>query len=464
MLRKICFSLFIALSAMAAKGQVVINSITPDPVCAGAQIVISGSGLANTNSVVVGNAPADILSTSPTMVTAVVSKTVSGKSGVSVSDGFTAATDSVEVTGQDSAVFSYFGNLFCQGDTSPVPAYLPNPGGSFFSTLGLITINSTSGAIDLNQSPPGGPYTVGYTTGGTCPDTAYQTISIHQTPQPKLSYNSPLCEGEDLEMMVGSVPVAAGYITFYWYINDSLIGQGSDPVFNKFHWGLNDLSFSHGDEAKVIAEFDQTGCNNADSIILSVFPVPTLDLADPNQFINVGDPIEVSFSSNADSTQVLFELTGTGPFTPSDLIGSSTLVGIGDTGYIHPNLIILNDQSLIVLSIQVQPITAQGCVGEVDTAYITINPAGSKLFVPQFISPNGDGQNDTWLIQWNDDINPNDFEASIMDRTGKLLRTISPLHSAYDAGDLADGTYRYFIRNLNTSEIEDKGRLIVKRK
>lgn len=73
--------------------------------------------------------------------------------------------------------FVYNKTGYCQLGTDPLPTIYGDPGGAFTSTM-QVSINASSGLIDVSASTPGGPYTVTYTTGGPCPEMATFNVSI----------------------------------------------------------------------------------------------------------------------------------------------------------------------------------------------------------------------------------------------------------------------------------------------
>jgi gliding motility-associated-like protein len=94
----------------------------------------------------------------------------------------------VTITSIDDASFSYASANYCASDVDPTATITGASGGIFSSTTGL-TINSTSGLIDLSASTPGA-YNVTYTTSGTCSNSATQSITITADDDASFSYSS----------------------------------------------------------------------------------------------------------------------------------------------------------------------------------------------------------------------------------------------------------------------------------
>lgn len=76
--------------------------------------------------------------------------------------------------------FGYGSTLFCVGDTDPLPLFGigTTTGGTFSATPAGLSINPTSGIIDIASSATGILYTVKYLTLGPCPDSITTTVQI----------------------------------------------------------------------------------------------------------------------------------------------------------------------------------------------------------------------------------------------------------------------------------------------
>ena len=85
-----------------------------------------------------------------------------------------------------------------------------------------------------------------------------------------------------------------------------------------------------------------------------------------------------------------------------------------------------------------------GCTNS-DTVYVEIIPS---LIIPDGISPNGDGKNETWILVFKDDFP--DMEVSVYNRWGELLfydnsGYSKPWDGKFKGEDLPVGTYYYVI-------------------
>ena len=85
------------------------------------------------------------------------------------------ATQNVSITDGDVATFSYSSPFATTGEVDLSPT-VTGQSGSFSSTSGL-SINSSTGVIDVSASTPGS-YTVTYTTNGSCPKAYVDNVTI----------------------------------------------------------------------------------------------------------------------------------------------------------------------------------------------------------------------------------------------------------------------------------------------
>ncbi len=96
------------------------------------------------------------------------------------------ASVSIQITASGSADFNYANASFCNTANDPSPNILGIGGGTFSSSAGL-SINSSSGQIDLSASTPG-TYTVNYNVGGSCPASDTSSLTILQSDAATISY------------------------------------------------------------------------------------------------------------------------------------------------------------------------------------------------------------------------------------------------------------------------------------
>ena len=134
------------------------------------------------------------------------------------------STASVTISAPASAAFSYGSASLCASGTATPVLAMGASAGSFTSTTGL-TLNATTGAIDLVASTPG-TYTITNTVGstGACGGTsATATVTINALPpRPTVSaqYNGPTTT------LASSAPIGN-----QWYLNGTAIAGATGPTY-----------------------------------------------------------------------------------------------------------------------------------------------------------------------------------------------------------------------------------------
>ncbi|MDB5269533.1 MAG: hypothetical protein JWP58_2573 [Hymenobacter sp.] len=98
------------------------------------------------------------------------------------------ATTTVTITPATTATFAYTTGTFCASGTNPTPTVTGTAGGTFSSTTGL-SINATTGAINLSASTLG-TYTVTYAVAGACGSSATASVTITAAPVATFSYGT----------------------------------------------------------------------------------------------------------------------------------------------------------------------------------------------------------------------------------------------------------------------------------
>ncbi len=101
---------------------------------------------------------------------------------------------SVSITSLDDASFNYSATAYCANDSDPIPTITGVAGGAFTSIAGL-SINTSTGAIDVSASTPG-TYTVTYTTIGACSNNSTATVTVNALDDASFSYSAAYCADE----------------------------------------------------------------------------------------------------------------------------------------------------------------------------------------------------------------------------------------------------------------------------
>jgi gliding motility-associated-like protein len=96
------------------------------------------------------------------------------------------------ITPLQNAAFTFGSATYCQTGTNPTPVITGVAGGTFSSSPAGLSINSSTGAINLAASSLN-TYTITYTTPGPCPNSSAVSITITLAPSATFSYSGPYC-------------------------------------------------------------------------------------------------------------------------------------------------------------------------------------------------------------------------------------------------------------------------------
>ncbi len=159
-----------------ANNNYCINDADPTPNITG----LAGGTFSSTAGLAINASTGQIDVSSSTIGTYTVTYTTNG----TCPNG---GTQVVSVNGLDNASFSYTANSYCQAGSDPSPTITGLAGGTFSSAAGL-SINANTGQIDVSGSTPG-TYVVTYTTNGTCPNSATNSVTILTPSNANFNYN-----------------------------------------------------------------------------------------------------------------------------------------------------------------------------------------------------------------------------------------------------------------------------------
>lgn len=156
---------------------------TPNPICVGSSATLNITGTLNDATqwaIYTGSCGGILLGTTTTSSFVVTPGTtttyyVRGEGGC-VTPG-SCGDRTVNVTALDNASFSYGASSYCFNGTDPTPTITGLAGGTFTSSAGGLSINASTGTIDLSASTPA-TYTVTYTTVGSCPNSSNVSVTV----------------------------------------------------------------------------------------------------------------------------------------------------------------------------------------------------------------------------------------------------------------------------------------------
>jgi gliding motility-associated-like protein len=170
------------------------------------------------------------------------------------------------------------------------------------------------------------------------------------------------------------------------------------------------------------------GCSHTDTIIVTT----------QNQvYVSAGPDIELL----SNQTEVI---GGTPTSNANTTLVWSPTTYLDDTLATNPNVIKPNEDTWYVVTV-----TDTNSCSNFDSVYVEVIPS---LIIPDGISPNGDGKNDTWQLQFKDDFP--DMEVSVYNRWGELLfydnnSYPKAWNGKFNGEELPVGSY-YYVIDLHT--------------
>jgi len=380
--------------------------------------------------------------------------------------------------GGTPTTISYPENAYCEDEPNPSPTITGNTGGVFSSTAGL-SINGSTGVIDLLASSPG-TFVVTYTPpAGACQTPSTFTLTINGLPPVNAGADVIVCEGESATL------TGSGASTYTW--NNGI---------------QNGVTFtpSAGSTIYTVTGTSSAGCVNTDQVTVTTTLVPNVSFT-PN-VTNGCAPLTVTFTNEStnsngcvwnfgdgstangcgpitntyddegcyDVTLTVTSANGcTSTFTAPDLI----CVEAAPEAYFIPsssivtefeNLIEFTNESLGAVSYlwnfgdntetstevnpsHVYPMSQQGDswtvmlvayspLGCTDTALATIYFQEELIFyVPNTFTPDFDDYNQTFQPIFTSGFDPYDFQMWIFNRWGEIV------FESRDASKGWDGSY-----------------------
>lgn len=189
------------------------------------------------------------------------------------------STETLTIDALDDATFDYGATTVCMNGSDPIPTVSGMSGGVFSSSAGL-SLNGTSGEIDLSASTPG-LYDITYTTNGACP-----TFSMDQ-------------------VMLTLVDVATSLSTETITANTSAVGA-------TFQWlncpsmspisGATSSSFTASANGSYAVVVTENGCADT-SACVAVTTVGLIDNSFPSNFSVYPNPTEGKITLEFESAQ-----------------------------------------------------------------------------------------------------------------------------------------------------------------
>lgn len=359
---------------------------------------------------------------------------------------------SITVNSRDVVSVRYPGDEFCTGAGVVAPLGMADSLGGFIEATGFLAFDNPAwGGIDLDSSRAGA-YLVRYTSGGACPEDTVLSFTIYQSPDALLMTNpeeTTICQGESMDFL----GFGGDQFEFAW--NDSTV-RGFQ-YNNLFQPGF---PFSDGDRFTLTVRNDLGGCTDRDSLTLSVRPTPSITYLAYDSIITDGEVFEVQFQADLDSVTVDWWVVANGRVQAASDSGSTPVLRAGSRWKEELQLSIERGNKVGELTCFIRP-RSGACLGETDSLQVLILP-GAEIFIPEVMTPNGDGINDVWELRHKPTVKEYEWVISVFNRSGGKVWTQEGLAPLWDGGTNPDGVYWWVVENTRTGE-KLTGGLTIKR-
>lgn len=332
--------------------------------------------------------------------------TVIGYSGTC----FSSATVNVTI---GSPTLTITGNTtMCKGDSTTLTINGANSY-SWAAASGLTTSTGQAVTVKPNSTTT---YTVIGTSAGGCTAIKTVTVTVSNTPLANAGNDTTICEGSAVTLK------AAGGSSYLWSNGSSLATVTVTPP-----------------TTSIYAVIVSNGvCKNTDNVTITVLPKP---------IANAGNSASITSGSSAS----LLAKGGAGyQWTPT--IGLSCIY--------CPNPVASPEKTTVYYVIVTDE---NGCT---DTDSLTVEIICNNFFIPNAFSPNGDGENDIFMIYDNCIA---EFTLSIYNRWGeKVFVSNSPEHGwdgSFRGKDEDSGVFYYQLigKMYNGNEITKEGNITLLR-
>ncbi|NMM49275.1 FG-GAP-like repeat-containing protein [Marinigracilibium pacificum] len=328
---------------------------------------------------------------------------------------------SVSVSAAPQAGFAISGNL-CRGSQLSVDNTSTVDGSQSVSYLWNFGDGNSSTQFEPTKSyNTAGTYNVSLTVsyGPACQDVTTQSIVVEDAPV------------ANIEIISGSMPFCEG---------DSILLQTVD-TYSSYDWSNGTTGrqayYTSGTQATVSVS-SGAGCPGSGSLTLNTLSKPVIDIFADQTEISRGDTIEISASGGL-----------TYYWQPEEFVDYPDI----SSPFVFPT------------ETTTFTVTATGSNGCVSQAEITISVDGEFEFRSnKIISPNGDGINDTWVIQSIDQFAG--CGVKIFDELGRMLYEANPYNNDWDGtynGDYLNKGAYYYVIECEDDNIGGSGSIVIVR-
>lgn len=268
-----------------------------------------------------------------------------------------------------------------------------------------------------------------------CSDTVVKTVNVYENPVSDFSWTAD-CNGSQVTVNFTDESTSSSSTLNSWFYDFG--GQGTQATQNptELFNGIGNFTIT-----QIVSTNE--GCSDTSSQVLTIDPKPEAGfLINTSNGLNIG--AEFTFVDTSNFSSSYFWDLGNGETASTQ--NASTI-------YFE------NGQYIVTQYVY----NAAGCVDSL-SRIIIINTVTTEidLLIPNAISPNGDGRNDVWKLQFLDFINE-EAEVTIFNRWGQqVYQSVGydvPFDGRYQGELLPEATYYYVIK-ISDDEIY-KGSLLI---
>ena len=428
------------------------------------------------------------------------------------------AATAIQVTVKEvpNAPTTFNDSPVCEGEAVFVQASAIQ-GGSYFWT-GPNGFSSTMANFSLPNATlaQAGTYSVVVTVNGCASTSASTTVTVSARPTlGAVSSNSPLCEGDTLNLTTANPSTSLSYA---WTGPNGFSATGSSASVN----GVSEID--NQGFYNLVATDGTTGCSSAPlSTLVMITTLPDAGMASSNSPICVGDDLSLMVNSVFGATYAWEGPDGFTATTSTPSITSATLdaegsysvtVTVGncfsvyttDVKVVEATSVDAGRDTIITLgtpyrlqasgaaiyswtpatnldnpnsssplfmapnigtyTFSVLGSTPGGCSATDEVMIEVVRPALQDIKIVDLFTPNGDGINDFWRVDFLQDASVGPYTLQIITRGGiEVLNTQNYQNDWYgtlNGQNLPDGTYWYVIYFEQSQEVV-KGAVTIKR-
>jgi hypothetical protein len=343
---------------------------------------------------------------------------------------------------------------WCQSDPPVSASTALPPGGHFLGDQGLHLSDDSLGTIIPALSLPR-VYQLRYVPPYACTDTAAVTVAILRAPQAEIDLpGGYACEGLPAHLQAHTLDASA----WAWMLDGLPTGDGTSE------FTLESPSAFGGDTVSLVATSFQ-GCIAMDTLLVEVRKRPDVQAITAPKALPEGALPAYTAAINLDGAVLKwrFDTLASDGYQPL-VSGAENAPIAGQSVTVEPLAMLpdhrtrAGDRLRLILSA-----ASDGCMGEEDTIHTEVLPGGSPVYIPQAMTPDGNGYNDVWEIRWPAEVRPDDYRIELYNRAGGKVLDMWPLRSDFGGEGLADGVYWWVLSDRAGRRIAGDG-LTIRRK